>query len=67
MEKMNVKVIKEENGTFLADPQHNYNVGMSGVGNSVEEALEDLRTVIDEAREYCQTLPASSEIEFIIM
>ena len=55
MEKMNVKVIKEENGTFLADPQHNYNVGMYGVGNSVEEALEDLRTVIDEAREYCQT------------
>ena len=58
---MNVIIKREENGMFLAEPQHTYNVGLHGYGKTAESALSDLREVCDEAREFCDELPADLE------
>ena len=64
MERINVIIKREKDGMFLADPQHNYKVGLYGYGKSAEEAINDLRTVCDEAREFCPELP---ELEFNVL
>ena len=64
---MDVIVVRDEDGSFLADLQHNYDVGLFGIGQTVDEAINDLRTVIDEAREFCQELPPSSDFEFNVL
>ena len=67
MVMMDVIVIREDDGSFLADAQHDYNVGIYGCGETIDEAIDDLRAAIDEAREYCAELPASADIEFNII
>lgn len=64
---IDVFLIREDDGSFLADAHHDYNVGLFGIGQTADEALDDLRTVIDEAREFCNELPASSEFEFNVL
>ena len=64
---MDVIVVRDEDGSFLADLQHNYDVGLFGIGQNVDEAINDLRTVIDEARDFCQELPPSSDFEFNVL
>ena len=64
MEVINVIIKREDNGMFLAEPQHNYPVGLHGYGKTVEEALADLRTVCNEAREFCPELP---DFEFNVL
>ena len=63
MEQVNVILKREENGMFLAEPQlaHDYSVGLHGYGKSAKEAVDDLRLVCNEAREFCPELP---EFEF---
>ena len=57
MEKINVIIKREDNGMFLAEPQHEYHVGLHGYGRTADAAVEDLRTVCEEAREFCPELP----------
>ena len=61
MEQINVIIKREDNGMFLAEPQHSYPVGLHGYGKSADEAVRDLRVVCEEAREFCPELP---EFEF---
>ena len=64
MERVNVIIKREENGMFLATPQHEYHVGLHGYGKTVEAAIKDLHSVCDEAREFCPELP---ELDFNIL
>ena len=64
MEKINVIIKREENGMFLAEPQHSYPVGLHGYGKTVDEALADLRSVCVEAKEFCPELP---DFEFNVL
>lgn len=57
MKSINVIIKREKNGMFLADPKHDYQVGLYGYGKSVDEALSDLKSVCEEAKAYCPELP----------
>lgn len=63
-----IKVImkREDSGMFLADPQHNFKVGLHGYGKTADEALNDLRCVWEEAQEFCPELPEVSAMEFVV-
>ena len=65
MERMNVIIKREENGMFLDAPQHEYNVGLHGYGKTVKAAIDDLKQVCAEARDYCPELP--TDIEFNVL
>jgi len=57
MEIINVIIKRGEDGMFLAEPQHNYNIGLHGYGKTAKDAIEDLKTVCEEAKEFCPELP----------
>lgn len=67
MKKIDVLIKREDNGMFLADPQHQYKVGLYGYGKTVDEALADLRKVCKEACDFCAELPDVAELEFNII
>ena len=57
MERIDVIIKRSDNGLFLAVPEHNYNVGLHGEGKTSEDAINDLRVVCREAKEFCPELP----------
>lgn len=66
MKQITVIMRREDNGMFLADAQHNYNVGLYGYGKTVDDALADLRVICEEARDFCPEVPEISEVEFVV-
>lgn len=63
MKKMTVIIKREENGMFLAVPNHSYNVGLYGYGKTADAAIDDLKKVCEEARPYCPELPTDLSFE----
>ena len=37
---IDVFLIRDDDGSFLADAHHDYNVGLFGIGQTADEALE---------------------------
>ena len=57
MEKITVIIERNNDGTFIAIPQHNHKIGFIGMGNTVETAMSDLQNSYDEAKEMLPSLP----------
>ena len=59
MEKKKIDIIVEHgnDGIYTAIPQHEYKIGFFGSGETVEEALEDLKNSHAEAKEMLSDLP----------
>lgn len=57
METINVIIERSKDGLFTAVPQHHYPVGFFGSGNTVEEAMDDLRQSQAEAKQMYPVLP----------
>lgn len=51
MEKTTVIIERNNDGTFIAIPQHNHKIGFIGMGNTVESAMSDLQNSYDEAKD----------------
>ena len=67
LKKIKVLIEQDDNGMILAAPQHEYKVGLYGYGQTEEEAMEDLYSICEEAREFCPNLPRINELEFDII
>ena len=61
MEKVTVIIERNNDGTYTAVPQHSHKIGFIGMGNSVEDAKEDLINSYKEAKDIKPSLP---EMEF---
>jgi len=57
METINVIIERSKEGLFTAVPQHDYPVGFFGSGNTVEDAMADLRQSHSEAKQMYNELP----------
>ena len=64
MEKINVILKRGEDGMFLAVPEHNFPIGLHGYGKTANEAIADLNTICQEAKEFYPELP---DFEYNIM
>lgn len=57
METINVIIERSKEGLFTAVPQHDYPVGFFGSGNTVDDAMADLRQSYSEAKQMYNELP----------
>lgn len=55
--KIDIIVERGNDGIYTAIPQHEYKIGFFGSGETVEEALEDLKNSHAEAKEMLNELP----------
>lgn len=58
MENIEVIIERNNDGSYTAVPQHKHKIGFIGMGETVEEAMDDLRNSYTEAKEMLPTLPA---------
>ena len=61
MENITVIIERNSDGSYTAVPQHKHKIGFIGMGETVEEAMSDLKNSYEEAKEMLPSLP---EMEF---
>ena len=57
MKKIDVIIKRGKDGMFIAIPEHDYPIGLHGYGKTANEAISDLNTVCNEAKEFYPELP----------